>query len=151
MRILLLAAAASVLLAGCSGGGSDGDGSGDGSSSSTTTGGNQGILPQPDEVSISVAAVGAYPVNPAFDPTTLQVPAGANVTVTFRNMDSNPAIPHNWVVDGIPDAASATIDPGESDEFTFKAPAAAGTFDYYCAIGDHRSRGMEGTLSVTVS
>jgi plastocyanin len=121
-------------------------GSGTSSSSGTT-----GIAPQPDEVSITVAAVGIYPVNPAFDPATVQVPAGALVHVTFNNEDTNTLVAHNWVVEGIPGAASDNIGGGQTTTFDFTAPATAGEYAYYCSISDHRDRGMEGTLSVTVS
>lgn len=152
MRILLSAAAACMLLSGCFGGGGDGgDGGNSGGSNSMTNSTTPGILPQPQEVDIEVAAVGAYPVNPAFDPESLTVPAGALVHVTFNNDETTPQVQHNWVVDGIPNATSSTIGPGASTSLDFTAPAQAGTFDYFCAIGDHRARGMEGTLSVTVS
>lgn len=137
-----------LALAGCS----DSDAGDDGlSSSSTSSTGNPGILPQPDEVAITVAAVGTYPINPAFDPADLAVPAGAKVTVTFSNNEANGFSQHDWVVEGIAGADSDAVAPGASATLTFTAPAQAGQFAYFCSIGDHRSRGMEGTLSVTVS
>lgn len=151
MRFPLLAAAgvlALLALAGCS----DTDETDDApSSTSTSSSENPGILPQPDEVAIAVAAVGTYPLNPAFDPADLAVPAGAKVTVTFSNNEANGVSQHDWVVEGITGADSDTVAPGASTSLTFTAPAQAGQFAYFCSIGDHRSRGMEGTLSVTVS
>ena len=107
-----------------------------------------GGAPTPQPVTLEVASVGAYPVNPAFDPSTATVPVGAMVHVVFTNEDAVPLIDHNWVVDGIPDAGSDTVAPGETSEFDFVAPSAPGTFAFYCSLGDHRDRGMEGTLTV---
>jgi plastocyanin len=150
-----------LLLAGCSdgGGGDGGDAGGDGTSgpggatggtggTMTATGTGTGMPAAPREATLAVAAVGAYPVNPAFDPPTASVPAGALVQVTFSNNDLLP-FQHNWVVEGIADASSATIAQNEQDTFAFTAPDAPGTFAFYCSIGDHRDRGMEGTLTVT--
>lgn len=165
MRLLLAALAASFLLAGCSDGGGDGgagtedgnggtgDGGDSGASAGATTGSTAGpgggaTAPPPQAVTLEMAATGAYPANPAFTPATASVPAGAMVHVVFSNDDSVPVIDHNWVVEGIPDAGSDVIAPGEQTEFDFAAPAAPGTFAYYCSIGDHRDRGMEGTLTV---
>ena len=139
-----------VGLAGCS---DDGDGAGadPASSTSSTTGPATGADAPAAAVAITVASVGTYPVDPAFDPETLSVPAGATVTVTFNNEDTNTLVQHNWVVEGIAGAASANIGGGASDEFTFQAPAEAGQHAFYCSIGDHRARGMEGTLTVTAA
>lgn len=136
---------------GLGGGASGGGASASGSVSATQTGsgsngtGGAGSAP----VELSVAAVNAYPVNPAFDPSALSVPANALVQVTFANEDLVPVVQHNWVVDGIPGASSDTIGPGTETTFTFTAPATPGEFTFYCAVGDHRDRGMEGTLTVT--
>lgn len=111
----------------------------------------QGIAPMPDEVNITISAVGAYPVNPAFDPEDVVVPAGALVHATFRNRDTLPGMNHNWVVDGIEGAASATIASGADVTFSFTAPLEAGEHVAYCNIQGHREAGMEGTLSVVVS
>jgi plastocyanin len=164
MRAFALLLLLALALAGCS---DDGDSDGEpsttgpsgtsgtsgtmGTSGTSGTSGNPGIAPQPDAVAITVASVGIYPVNPAYDPADVQVPAGAVVTVTFNNEDPNPVVSHNWVVEGIEGAASDNIGSGETTTFDFTAPLEAGEYVFYCSIGDHRDRGMEGTLSVTVS
>lgn len=109
-----------------------------------------GILPQPDDVTVNVNAVGVYPVNPRFDPDRLQLPAGTRVQVTFTNGDQGLIAQHNWVIDEIPGATSPTLAVGDSASFQFTTPSQAGEYTFYCSIGDHRARGMEGTLSVTV-
>ena len=109
----------------------------------------------PGPVSIAVKTSGNYPVNPAFDPSELSVPAGARVNLTFTNEDAcGPAGPigspivHDWTLEDTPDAETKQLGPCESQMITFTAPA-AGAYTYYCAVGDHRQRGMEGTLTVT--
>lgn len=154
MFLVAAALVALLALAGCTDSDNDDPADADdpaGSSSSTSTTGDQGIAPQPDEVSITVAAVGTYPIDPAFDPADLAVPAGALVHVTFNNNEANGLSQHDWVVEGIDGAATQAIAPGGSITVDFTAPAQAGQFTFFCSIGDHRSRGMEGTLSVTVS
>lgn len=156
MRLLVATLAACFLLAGCSDGGGDDDGdapmpSVSVSASSSVSGSPNPAVPPPREVDLTVSAVGAYPINPAFDPTTLQAPAGAVVHMTFRNQETVPGITHNWVIDGIPDASSGNIAPGQTSQWDFTAPLEPGEHEYYCSIGDHRQRGMEGTFTVTVA
>lgn len=130
--------------AGGSGGGASGGatgGSGGGSASATGTGGSA-----PREATLAISATGAYPVNPGFDPTTASVPAGAVVHVTFTNGDVLP-VQHNVVFEKM--GSSDTIGSGEETTFDVTAPLEPGTIAYYCSIGDHRDRGMEGTLTVT--
>ena len=144
MRLLL----ACVLLAAATLSGCADD---DAPATTTTSSTPMGIVAQPEEVDIAVSAVGAFPVNPAFDPTDLQVPAGALVHVTFRNEDTVPTVGHNWVVEGIEGASSDVIEPGQETTFDFTAPTAAGEHAFYCSISGHRDAGMEGTLSVTIA
>jgi plastocyanin len=117
-----------------------------GSSSATGTGG----AAAGQETSLEVATSGVYPVNPGFTPATVSVPAGALVHVTFSNEDpASAVVQHNWVVEGIAGASSDAIGNGEQSAFDFTAPTEPGEFAFYCSIGDHRDRGMEGTLTVT--
>ena len=46
-------------------------------------------------------------------------------------------------------AASQRIKGGETDVLGFAAPAEPGEYVFYCSVGNHRSRGMEGKLIVT--
>lgn len=52
---------------------------------------------------------------------------------------------HDWVVDEF-DAATDVIST-DCDTVQFTADA-AGSYDYYCSVGNHRAQGMEGTLTV---
>jgi plastocyanin len=138
LLVLLLAAPA---LAGCA---SD-DGAGTPPTAPTTT-----ATPTPQAaapLTLDVSTSGAYPVNPGFSPATLEAPAGATVTVKLRNAETAPLISHDWVLEGVDGAAVKSLSPGQSGEATFTAPA-AGEYKYFCSIGDHRQRGMEGTLTV---
>lgn len=103
---------------------------------------------QPGPVTLEVRTSGAYPVNPGFAPAALEAPAGAAVTVKFANAETAPLATHDWVLEGVEGAATDKIAPGETDEVTFTAPA-PGEYAYFCSVGDHRARGMEGTLTVT--
>jgi plastocyanin len=98
-------------------------------------------------VELAVSTTGQYPVNPGFDPATLKVAAGSLVHVTFTDAEQLPLVSHDLVFEKIDGAKSKTVDAGGKTDFTFTAPA-KGTYKYFCDIGDHRSRGMEGTLTV---
>jgi uncharacterized cupredoxin-like copper-binding protein len=100
----------------------------------------------------------------AFDPDTVAVPAGAEITITLENVGS---VEHEWVVlkggvrveseSELPDDEEtlladfvyweAEVDAGESGTFTFTAPD-PGVYQVICAIPGHLSAGMEGRLQV---
>lgn len=104
--------------------------------------------PAPDPVAIEVALTGVYPSTIAYDPVRIEVPAGAEVTLTFTNNDGNPLVNHDWVLEGVDGAATEVIGNGESDTITFTAPA-AGEYAFYCSVPGHRGNGMEGVFVVT--
>lgn len=140
---LVLSLLTAALLAGCAAddpAGADGDG---GQNNQTTT----PVASPPPAAALSVATSGTYPVNPGFAPATLAAESGAEVTVTLANEDANAATVHDWVLDGVEGAATEAIGSGETASVTFTAPA-PGDYVYFCSIGDHRARGMEGTLRV---
>ena len=79
----------------------------------------------------------------AFDPNEISVEAGE---VSFELMNDGSA-PHALEVEGNGvEESSDTIDGGEST--TLDVELAEGTYEIYCPVGDHRERGMEGTLTV---
>jgi azurin len=108
----------------------------------------------------------------AFEPTTLTVSAGQEVTINFAN--GSAVQQHNWVLvsgdesvaaqiaaDGITAgpgaeylpadrsniiAATALADGGETVSVSFTAPA-AGTYRYICTVPGHYPL-MQGTLTV---
>ena len=80
-----------------------------------------------------------------FDPEDLTAKAGS-VTVTLENPDGN-QMPHNVVIEGNGvDEAGEVVQPGGTSTAT--AEVEAGEYTFYCAVGQHRQNGMEGTLTV---
>ena len=75
-----------------------------------------------------------------FLPNTLTIKAGQSVHV----VDTDPDVPHNFVVDGV--GRSKTMEQG--DTFTLKFDK-AGTYRFVCTF--HEARGMTGTITVTTS
>lgn len=138
-----LAGVAVLLLAGCLGApaGEDEDGDGD-------DGGDEPQDPAPAPVSLEVRTTGnalALPLEIGFDPSTLDATTGAEVTVTLQNDDDTSA--HTWTLEGVDGADTGSVAAGESGSTTFVAPA-PGEYAFYCAIGDHRDRGQEGSFTV---
>jgi plastocyanin len=134
-RILMFALVIGALalgLAACGGGdegngGGNGGGGGGGGGSSTT-------------LDLAADPGGAL----AFDKTSLEAPAG-NVTIDFTN---DASIPHNVTVEGngVEDEATDTIT--QSTATLELTDLQAGTYTFYCSVGNHRAGGMEGTLTI---
>ncbi len=80
--------------------------------------------------------------NHAFSVKEMRVKKGDTVTINLTNSEGF----HDWVIDEF-DAATEKINTGGSDSVTFVADE-AGTFEYYCSVGNHRAMGMVGKLIV---
>jgi plastocyanin len=81
--------------------------------------------------------------NLAYDKKTLSAKAG-EVTVEFTN-DSQ--VPHNVAIEQGETEAGSTdtiMKSKTSKAFTLKA----GTYTFYCTVGNHKDAGMQGTLTV---
>jgi plastocyanin len=79
----------------------------------------------------------------AFDPSDIMANAGG-ITIELTNDGS---MPHAIEIEGNGvEEESDTIDGGEST--TLEADLEEGTYEIYCPVGDHRDRGMVGTLTV---
>jgi plastocyanin len=126
-RLTLIAAIAVLAFAGC--GGDDEEPASGGSSSSGSGGEN---------LAISADAGGAL----KFDKSELTAPAG-KVTITMANPSD---VPHNVVIDADGAKAGATV--GNGEDSVASADLQAGEYQYYCAVGNHRAEGMEGTLTL---
>lgn len=162
---VLLALLLATGLSGCTGtdegddGGEDGMSGGTGGGTSGGTGddgGDDGTddnqTTVPDPITIEVGLSGAYPVNIAYDPATITVTAGQEVTIRFTNDDQNPIPGHDWVLEGYEDDASTPVAAnGETVEVTFTAPSEPGDYTFYCSVPGHRGNGMEGTFTVTAA
>jgi azurin len=112
-----------------------------------------------------------------FSPQEVTVPAGAQVTIVFRNVGQMPkqAMGHNLVVlqqgtdtlafaraavrhaqaEYVPPemadqviAATAVLGPGEEATLTFTAPSEPGDYPFVCTFPGHTEAGMVGVLRV---
>jgi plastocyanin len=127
-RLTLIATIAVLALAGC--GGDDEEPAGGGGSSSSSGGENITIAADPG---------GAL----KFDKTELSAKAG-KVTIT---MDNPSDVPHAVEIEGNGvEEEGKTVGKGEKSIAT--ADLKAGTYDFYCPVGNHRAEGMEGKLTV---
>jgi plastocyanin len=119
---LLVALLAAAALAGC--GGDDDEGGG----GATGDGGT-----------IEVVAT-----DYAFDPADVSVEEAGETTFTVSNEGD---FPHALEIEGSGiEEETETLDPGASGSVT--VDLAPGEYVLYCPVGDHRERGMEGTLVV---
>jgi nitrite reductase (NO-forming) len=80
--------------------------------------------------------------NFAFDVSEIRVQEGDTVTINFESADGF----HDWVVDEF-SAATQKVQTGNAASVTFVADK-AGSYEYYCSVGQHRANGMVGTLIV---
>jgi plastocyanin len=141
LRILTTLLAVLVLaLAGC--GGDDESGGSESAATSTPTaesggeggggggGGETLQLAAPEDGSL------------VFEPDTLTAKAGS-VTIEFDNPAS---VPHAVEVEG--NGVEEVSDTVTSDDTSLSVDLEAGEYEFYCPVGNHRSEGMEGTLTV---
>ncbi len=81
--------------------------------------------------------------NFSFNPSEIKVKKGDTVRITFTSVGGF----HDWVVDEFENAETKQLQSGQSDTIEFVADK-AGTFEYYCSVGNHRQMGMVGNLIV---
>lgn len=108
-----------------------------GGTATESTGAGTGEAPQTNTKVFAVAGV-----NFKFDVEEIRVKKGDTVTINFMSTDGF----HDWVVDEF-DARTKQVRPGTPTSITFVADK-AGTFEYYCSVGQHRAHGMIGKLIV---
>ena len=78
-----------------------------------------------------------------FDKTSLDAKAG-KVTITLDNPSD---VPHAIEIEGNGvEEAGETV--GKDGKSVATADLKAGTYDFYCPVGNHRAEGMEGKLTV---
>lgn len=81
--------------------------------------------------------------NFGFSPNNLTARKGDHVKITFTNTGGM----HDFKIDEFA-VATPRIDTGQTAVVEFDATK-AGTFQFYCSVGNHRAMGMWGTLTVT--
>jgi plastocyanin len=79
----------------------------------------------------------------AYDKKSLTAKAG-DVTIDFTN-DSQ--VPHNVTIEQGEDEQGAT-DTIQGSKTTKAFTLKAGTYSFYCSVGNHEAAGMKGTLTV---
>ena len=108
----------------------------------------------PPAVALTVEGLDTFQYNPP----TLSMPAGAEVTLTFKNSGG---LDHNFILvseatdvlsvseaDALGGVNAGTVAAGNETTFTFTAPA-VGTYKYVCTIAGHAAGGMVGTLTTS--
>ncbi len=78
-----------------------------------------------------------------YSQTEIKVKKGDTVKLSLNNVQGF----HDWVLDGYENVKTKQMKTGESETIEFIADK-AGTFEYYCSVGDHRAKGMVGNLIV---
>jgi plastocyanin len=93
--------------------------------------------------SSGTAAVSISETEFALDPADPTAEAGE---VTIEAVNDGSTV-HNLEIEGNGvEEVTDDLEPGSSGEVTVDLDA--GTYEIYCAIGDHRAQGMEGELTV---
>ena len=100
---------------------------------------NQGDAPA---IQTDVKAFVVTGQNFSFSLSEIRVKKGDKVKINIINEGGF----HDWVLDEF-NARTPRISDGETAEVEFTADR-AGTFEYYCSVGEHRAMGMKGNLIV---
>lgn len=78
----------------------------------------------------------------SYDVKEITVKKGEPVTITLVNEEGM----HDLLIDEF-NVKTKELGAGEEETITF-TPDKAGTFEYYCSVGEHRKMGMVGKLIV---
>ena len=101
--------------------------------------GEQGAM-KPSEGTVKEFTVTAK--NFSFSPSTMTVNKGDAVKITVKNEGGF----HDLTLDAF-NVETKQLQSGQQETIEFTADK-AGTFEYYCSVGNHRAMGMKGTLTV---
>ncbi|MEK7156101.1 MAG: plastocyanin/azurin family copper-binding protein [Patescibacteria group bacterium] len=96
--------------------------------------------------SVSTGAIKEFTVTNSgmtFVQKALSVKKGDRVKITFNNVGGT----HDFRIEGY-NVGTKVVQAGQSETFEFVADR-AGSFEYFCSVGNHRANGMIGTLTVT--
>ena len=78
-----------------------------------------------------------------FTTKTLAIKKGDRVKITFKNAGGT----HDMRIDSY-NVGTKVIQAGQQETFEFVADK-AGSFEYFCSVGNHRAMGMVGRLTVS--
>ncbi|HAV15087.1 MAG TPA: hypothetical protein DCX25_02045 [Candidatus Pacebacteria bacterium] len=81
-------------------------------------------------------------VNFSYDKQEIRIKKGEKLTIHFVNTEGK----HNIVFEGL-NAQTDVIGEGQTQDIDVPTDT-AGTFAYFCSVGNHRKMGMEGKLIV---
>ena len=104
--------------------------------------GNQNSAPGQNQTSPEAKVFNVDGGNFSFSLKEIRVKKGDRVRVVFKNLEGL----HDWVLDEF-NARTAQIQANQATEVEFVADK-AGTFEYYCSVGQHRQMGMKGNFIV---
>ncbi|HEV2527396.1 MAG TPA: plastocyanin/azurin family copper-binding protein [Thermomicrobiales bacterium] len=79
-----------------------------------------------------------------FDPVTIEAAPGDTI-----GLFSSGQAPHDFVIEGFEDQAVVFPQDGSTAEWTVPDDMPAGTYVFYCSVGNHRAQGMEGEITIT--
>lgn len=94
----------------------------------------------PEDIAIETLLVSMTSGNFFFDPATLKVSPGQDVSISIVSNEGT----HTFVIEEIGLKKQMTT----GAVVTFTAPTTPGSYAYYCDVGAHRKLGMEGVLIV---
>ena len=139
LRILALLLTAALFLAAC--GGDDEDTASP--PPAATSAATEDSAASPGTAASTVAVAADPGGKEAYTETALSAKAGA-VEIAFTN---DAKLPHDVVIERDGDEVGRTDIISESTAKT-TVELEAGEYTFYCSVGDHRDKGMEGTLTV---
>ena len=100
---------------------------------------NEGAMMESDAMTDTVAVEAS---NYKFSTNEIRVKQGEKLIVTLTNKEGM----HDFVIDDLK-VNSGMVEAGTSKEITIPTDT-AGTYEFYCSVGNHKQMGMKGTLII---
>lgn len=113
-----------------------------GSSQSLTNNSGNTVIPTNIEAGVPVKTFTISAQNFSFSPSEIKVNKGDRVKIILNVVAGF----HNWAVDEF-NAKTEQVQGPATREVEFTADK-AGTFEFYCSVGNHRQMGMVGNIIV---
>ncbi len=79
-----------------------------------------------------------------FEPAELTIATGATL-----ELFSTGEFPHNFIIEGYEDEKVDFPEDGSTVEWSVPDSIPAGTYTFYCGVGNHRAQGMEGQITIS--